>query len=67
MVAGSELFMVANTEKPLGISMYPKPLKWVDTIAGIAEGAWGTDSKASTKYIRELRNEWDKRTIKQHA
>lgn len=60
---GSEFVVVAKPDKPPVINIYPKPLKWVDTIAGIAQGAWGNDPKASTRYVRELRNEWDKRNI----
>jgi len=39
------------------ISVEPQPKSWVKRTAGIAKEAWkGIDT---TKYLAELRNEWD--------
>lgn len=56
MVAGSELILTTNLNSPKGITVTPKPSSWIDSVVGIAEGVYGNDS---TKYIRNLRNEWD--------
>lgn len=60
---GSEFVVMARTESPQVINIYPKVKKWVDVICGIAEGAWGDDPQASTKYVRSLRNEWANRPL----
>jgi len=33
----------------------------VADIAGIAQGDWGNDPKASTRWLKELRKEWASR------
>lgn len=63
IVGGSEFIVMARTESPQVINIYPKVQKWVDVISGIAEGAWGNNTRASTKYVRDLRNEWANRPL----
>lgn len=55
MEAGSELIVITNLKDPKGITIFPKPISWVDAVARTGKGIWG---KNVDQYVDKLRDEW---------
>ena len=58
IVAGKEAVVEPLDEWSVRITAKPSMEEWIKATSGIAKGAWGKDS---TKTLRRLRSEWDRK------
>ncbi|OGM57325.1 hypothetical protein A3A50_00875 [Candidatus Woesebacteria bacterium RIFCSPLOWO2_01_FULL_38_20] len=55
---GKEVVVEPVDEWTVQVKAKPSIEEWIRTTAGIAKGAWGKDS---TRTLRKLRREWDRK------